>query len=134
MALILIAWFGAIAAFMHKWGKIRILQHSEPRYKHNPKNLDTIKVVKKPTDSVIYKTYTRTMSNNMLAREKKRIERMNTMPNIKIGETCSLSQMMSGVKPKLPLPVIEMEEMSSEAVASGSQEPEVCSLETETET
>ena len=106
VVIIIIAWFCAIALFLHKWGRIRILQPGEPRYKHNPKNLETIKVVKRPTDSVIYRSYPKQLSRTMLAREK-RIERMNTMPNIKLGENTQVSKKD---KFKSSLPVIEMED------------------------
>lgn len=107
VVIVIIAWFCAIALFLHKWGRIRILQPGEPRYKHNPKNLETIKVVKRPTDSIIYKSYPKQLSRTMLAREK-RIERMNTMPNIKLGET---SHCPKKDKFKSSLPVIEMEDL-----------------------
>ncbi len=87
VAFILIAWVCAIIAFLQKWGKIHIVHNQEPlRHTRKYKNLDTIKVVKKPTDSVIFKSYTSQVSKTMRAREK-HIERINTMPNIKIAET-----------------------------------------------
>ena len=119
VALILIAWICAIALFLQKWGRIRIVHNQEPRFKREFKNLDTIKVVKRPTDSVIYRSYPRQVSKTMAAREK-RIERMNTMPNIKIPETIGESQqnsiledhkkMVHRFKTLPTLPVIEMEE------------------------
>ena len=116
VALILLVWIGAIALFLHKWGKIRILQPSEPRYKHNPKNLDTIKVVKRPTDSVIYRSYPRQLSQTMLAREK-RMERMYTMPNIKLSadllQSTSPKDSPKTEKRKFQ-PVIEMEEIGAD--------------------
>ena len=119
VALILIAWICAVALFLQKWGRIRIVHNQEPRFKREFKNLDTIKVVKRPTDSVIYRSYPRQVSKTMAAREK-RIERMNTMPNIKISETIGESQqnsiledhkkMVHRFKTLATLPVIEMEE------------------------
>ena len=123
VALILIAWVCAIALFLQKWGRIRIVHNQEPRFKREFKNLDTIKVVKRPTDSVIYKSYPRQFSKTMAAREK-RIERMNTMPNIKIPESNAQTQqnssssstledhkrMVHRFKTLATLPVIEMEE------------------------
>ena len=70
--------------FLHKWGTLRILQAPEHRYNHSPKNIETIKVVKRQTDSIIYKSYSSQISKTMVARQK-RIERMNTMPNIKLN-------------------------------------------------
>ncbi|ELT89998.1 hypothetical protein CAPTEDRAFT_229283 [Capitella teleta] len=84
VSLIVSAWICAIILFLHKWGKIRIIQPSEPRFEHAPKNLDTIKVVKTPTESVIYRSYSKNFSQAVQTREKRRIERMNTMPNIKV--------------------------------------------------
>ncbi|CAH1774779.1 unnamed protein product [Owenia fusiformis] len=81
IVLILVAWACALALFYHKWKGIRVLQPPNPRYKHSPKNLDTIKVVKRATDSVIYKSYTRQYSKTLLAREK-HIARMSTMPEL----------------------------------------------------
>ena len=123
VALILIAWVCATALFLQKWGRIRIVHNQEPRFKREFKNLDTIKVVKRPTDSVIYKSYPRQFSKTMAAREK-RIERMNTMPNIKIPESNAQTQqnpfssstledhkrMVHRFKTLATLPVIEMEE------------------------
>ena len=119
VALILIAWICAIALFLQKWGRIRIVHNQEPRFKREFKNLDTIKVVKRPTDSVIYRSYPRQVSKTMAAREK-RIERMNTMPNIKIPDTAAEKQqnsilddhkkMVHRFKTLATLPVMEMEE------------------------
>ena len=53
------------------------------RWKHTPKNLETIKIVKRPTDSVIYRNYSQKLTTTMQERERK-IERMSTMPNIKL--------------------------------------------------
>ena len=121
VALILIAWFCAIALFLQKWGRIRIVHNQEPRFKREFKNLDAIKVVKRPTDSVIYRSYPREVSKTMAAREK-RIERMNTMPNIKIpdvggGDDAKTSsvvedhkRMVQRFKTLATLPVIEVDE------------------------
>jgi hypothetical protein len=87
VGLIVTAWICAMALFLHKWGKLRILQSAEPRYNHNPKNIETIKVVKRPTDSVIYRSYPAQLTKTMDAR-RKRLERMNTMPNIKVNISC----------------------------------------------
>lgn len=83
--MVLSAWAAAFFMFLHYWAKIRLTQPGEPRFKHEPKNLDTIKIVKRNTDMIIYKSYTKEISRTMIAREK-RLERMSTMPNIKIGE------------------------------------------------
>ena len=61
--LILAGWVLTLMIFVHKWRHIRILQPREPRFKHKPKNLESIKIVKRPTDSVIYKNYTKQMSD-----------------------------------------------------------------------
>lgn len=81
---VLCAWIFAVVIFIHQWQKIRVLQPSEPRYKHNPKNLEMIKVVKKPKDSVICRTLPRSLSRTMQARQRKQFERMHTMPNISL--------------------------------------------------
>ncbi len=137
VAFVLIAWICAIILFLQKWGKIHIVHNQEPlRHTRKYKNLDTIKVVKKPTDSVIFKSYTSQVSKTMRAREK-HIERINTMPNIKIAETdldkkekgfpdYHTKKMMERVKTlaTLPaLPVIDSAEsnpMSASQVVAGS--------------
>ncbi len=81
---ILVAWFCAIALFLHKWGKLRILQNDQPRFNHSPKNIETIKVVKRATDSVIHRSHSTQYTKTMMAREK-RLARINTMPNIKVN-------------------------------------------------
>ncbi|XP_059142644.1 uncharacterized protein LOC131930251 [Physella acuta] len=78
--IIVIFWLFAVMAFLKKWDSIRIMQPMEPRYKHNPKNLESIKIVKRAQDSVIYKNYSRKMSTTMVAREKRRLQRMHTVP------------------------------------------------------
>lgn len=99
-------WACAMVLFIKQWDNIRILQPQEPRFKHSPKNLDTITIVKKPQDSVIYKNYSRKMSLTMVEREKKLL-RMNTVPIME--NVASLHAMTSFKK---PLPTIEMEEGS----------------------
>jgi hypothetical protein len=89
--------------FVKQWDNIRILQPQETRYKHSPKNLHTIKIVKKPQDSVIYKNYSRKMSLTMVEREKKLL-RMNTVP---IMENVHSLQTINSFK---KLSTIEMEE------------------------
>ena len=42
--LLLTVWAAAVAVFLRKWRSIRILQPGETRFKHAPKNLETIKV------------------------------------------------------------------------------------------
>lgn len=90
MLLLLGVWACAVAYFLYKWRSMRIIQPSETRSKpYCPKNLETIKVVARHRDSVIYKSYSENMSRTMQARQK-RLDRMNTMPNIKLGETIQL--------------------------------------------
>ena len=93
-------WACAMVLFVKQWDNIRILQPQSVRYKHSPKNLDTIRIVKKPQDSVIYKTYSRKMSLTMVEREKK-LMRMNTVPIME-----NIHSLSSFKK----LPTIEMEE------------------------
>ena len=86
VVLILAAWVCAVALFLNKWSKLRITPSVRPyEGQSKPMNIETIKVVKKNTDSVIYRNYTKEISQTMLAREK-RIQRMKTMPNIKVGK------------------------------------------------
>ncbi|KAK3105399.1 hypothetical protein FSP39_024344 [Pinctada imbricata] len=73
----------------------------EPRYKHNPKNLETIKIVKRAQDSVIYKNYSRKLSITIMEREKRRLQRMHTAP------------VLSSL-PAKTLPTIQMEELTTE--------------------
>ena len=80
---ILIAWVCAILMFVHRWHKLRILPPVEAVFKNTPKNMDKITVVKRQTDSVIYRNYSRRMSKTMLAREK-HLARMNTMPELQL--------------------------------------------------
>ncbi|XP_021367924.1 uncharacterized protein LOC110459801, partial [Mizuhopecten yessoensis] len=102
--LILIAiWVVAVVLFFKQWDSIRILQPMEPRYRHSPKNLECIKVVKRSQDSVIYKNYNRKLSVTMVAREKRHLQRMHTAPTL---PTCSL--IMS------TLPTIQMEDVMTE--------------------
>ena len=121
VVLILSAWFGAIALFLNKWGKIRLSTPSEARYKHAPKNIETIKVCKRPTDSVIYKSYPKELSRTMLAREK-RIARMNTMPNIKINANIKPIKPIKPINRFQTMPVIEMEETIQETSLSWQPE------------
>jgi len=45
VVLILAAWAGAVAAFLHKWRRLRIVPPRQLRYKHaTPKNLDAVQV------------------------------------------------------------------------------------------
>lgn len=76
----------------------------EPRFKHSPKNLENIRIVKRPQDSVIYKNYSRKLSLTMVAREKRRLQRMNTVPTM---DQESLSRVIT-------LPTIQMEELKQE--------------------
>ena len=83
---IFVIWALAIAVFLHKWRSIRIVRSPETRFDcYCPKNLETVKVVARHRDSVIYKNYTENMTRTLQARQK-RLDRMNTMPNIKLGE------------------------------------------------
>lgn len=93
--------------FVKQWDNIRILQPQEPRFKHNPKNLETITIVKKPQDSVIYKSYGRKMSLTMVERQKKLL-RMNTVP---IMQNVASLRPVSSVKKQI-MPTIVMEEVS----------------------
>lgn len=96
-------WVCAMVLFIKQWDNIRIIQPQETRYKHSPKNLDTVKIVKKPQDSVIYKNYSRKMSLTMVEREKKLL-RMNTVP---IMENVASLQTLNAFK---KLSTIEMED------------------------
>ncbi len=89
--------------------------------------------MKRPTDSVIYKAYPPQYSKTKLAREKRMIERMNTMPNIKIsinGESSSSpvdnvanhKRMVERFKTLATLPVKEMEEWTEEISSQGKTE------------
>ena len=80
--IVVIVWLVAVVLFYRQWDSIRILQPVEPRYKHNPKNLETIRIVKRAQDSVIYKSYSRKLSITMLEREKRRLQRMHTAPTL----------------------------------------------------
>ncbi|XP_013385249.1 uncharacterized protein LOC106155120 [Lingula anatina] len=88
ICMILLAWGVSISIFICKWSNLRVLPAREHRYKHSPKNLENVKVVKRANDSVIYKSYSRQMSFTMIEREK-RFERMHTlasMPAVTIEE------------------------------------------------
>ncbi|KAK3775275.1 hypothetical protein RRG08_044951 [Elysia crispata] len=104
ISIIVIFWLVAVMAFLKKWDSIRIMQPMEHRYKHSPKNLENIKIVKRPQDSVIYKNYSRKMSTTMVARENRRLQRMHTMP-------CMAGLPTLGLEKHTPtLPTIHMEE------------------------
>ncbi|CAG5136218.1 unnamed protein product [Candidula unifasciata] len=104
VTIIVIFWLVAFMAFLKKWDSIRIMQPNEPRYKHSPKNLENIKIVKRPQDSIIYKNYSRKMSTTMVAREKRRLQRMHTVPCM--GTLSAF--------PLPLLPIIHMEEVTTE--------------------
>jgi len=55
VVLILAAWAGAVAAFLHKWRRLRIVPPRQLRYKHAmPKNLDAVQVATRhPPQSTI---------------------------------------------------------------------------------
>lgn len=95
-------WIVAMVFFYKQWDSIRILQPIEPRYKHTPKNLESIRIVKRPQDSVIYKNYSRKLSITMDEREKRRLQRMNTEPVLP-----SVSRLSA-------LPTVHMEEATTE--------------------
>ena len=102
---IIIAWIIAVMMFLHRWHKLRILPPADAAFKNPPKNMDKITVVKRPTDSVIYRNYPRRMSETIIAREK-HLARMNTMPELMIN---------SGPKEKKlgrlkTVPIIEMDD------------------------
>ncbi|XP_074655229.1 uncharacterized protein LOC141908870 [Tubulanus polymorphus] len=102
--IIVVIWCVAVTIFLQKWGSIRIVQPREPRYSFKPKNLETIRVCKRPTDSVIYKTYSRQLSFTMEKREQK-LERMNTLRSIEalqIEEEKKAAK-QSGARPKRDL-------------------------------
>lgn len=83
VSFILVTWFIVIGVFINKWQHLRIVEPREYRFQHKPKNLDSIKIVKRPSDSVIYRAYPVAMTKTMAAREK-RLGRMHTMPAIKV--------------------------------------------------
>ena len=100
--IVVAVWIVAMVLFYKQWDSIRILQPMEPRYKHNPKNLESIRIVKRPQDSVIYKNYSRKLSITMDEREKRRLQRMNTEP------------VLPSVARLSALPTIHMEEATTE--------------------
>ena len=86
LAVIIGLWLSAIAVFLHRWKSIRIVRAPETRMaSYRPKNLEAIKIVAKHRDSVIYKNLPENMSRTLAARQK-RLSRMSTVPNIKLGE------------------------------------------------
>lgn len=100
--IVVAVWIVAMVFFYKQWDSIRILQPIEPRYKHTPKNLESIRIVKRPQDSVIYKNYSRKLSITMDEREKRRLQRMNTEPVLP-----SVSRLSA-------LPTVHMEEATTE--------------------
>jgi hypothetical protein len=73
ISIVIIVWVIAVFVFLKQWNSIRILEPIEPRFKHAPKNLENIRIVKRTQDSVIYKGYSRKLSITMVEREKKTI-------------------------------------------------------------
>lgn len=104
VSIIVIIWVIAVFVFLKQWNSIRILEPIEPRYKHAPKNLETIRIVKRTQDSVIYKGYSRKLSITMVEREKRRLQRMNTAPVLPVTGRMTLNT----------LPTIHMEDMTTE--------------------
>ncbi|XP_062592836.1 uncharacterized protein LOC134254329 [Saccostrea cucullata] len=100
--IVVAVWIVAMVLCYKQWDSIRILQPIEPRYKHSPKNLESIRIVKRPQDSVIYKNYSRKLSITMDEREKRRLQRMNTEP------------VLPSVSRFSALPTIHMEEATTE--------------------
>lgn len=98
--IIVVIWMIAVVIFVKQWDSIRLLPPAEPRFKHSPKNLDTIKIVKRPQDSVIHKHPNRKLSIVMVERQKRLLQRTNTAP---VLSTNSLLVHMN------TLPTIEME-------------------------
>ncbi|XP_052081478.1 uncharacterized protein LOC127719414 [Mytilus californianus] len=104
IAIVVVVWVIAVIVFLKQWNSIRILEPVEPRYKHAPKNLENIRVVKRTQDSVIYKGYSRKLSITMVEREKRRLQRMNTAPVLPVTGRMTLNT----------LPTIQMEDMTTE--------------------
>ena len=120
IVLALVAWISAIVLFLYKWGKIRISHPTEPRFKHKPKNLDSIKVVDRPSDGVIYKSYSNQISKTMQAREEKRLQRMSTMPELRaiIPEETKKVPTLSKI---CTSPILEMDRTQSSDLALNKQ-------------
>ena len=76
-------WVFAICLFVRQWHRLRLIKPRNHGLKQKPKNLDSVKVVKRCSDSVIYSSYPLAMTRTMAAREK-RLARMQTMPAIKV--------------------------------------------------
>ncbi len=89
--IILTAWVCAIVVFLNRWSKMRIAPSGASYTAKKPMNIETITVVKNNSDSVIHRNYTKEYNTTMLAREK-RIQRMHTMPNIKVGKDLEKEQ------------------------------------------
>lgn len=104
IAIVVVVWVIAVIVFLKQWNSIRILEPVEPRYKHAPKNLENIRIVKRTQDSVIYKGYSRKLSVTMVEREKRRLQRMNTAPVLPVTGRMILNT----------LPTIQMEDMTTE--------------------
>ena len=104
ISIVIIVWVIAVFVFLKQWNSIRILEPIEPRFKHAPKNLENIRIVKRTQDSVIYKGYSRKLSITMVEREKRRLQRMNTAPVLPVTGRMTLNT----------LPTIHMEDMTTE--------------------
>ena len=76
-------WIFAICLFIRQWYRLRLIKPRNHGMRQKPKNLDSVKIVKRCSDSVIYNSYPLAMTRTMAAREK-RLERMHTMPAIKV--------------------------------------------------
>ena len=90
LALILCLWAFAVFLFLRKWASIRITHTVEARFRHTFKNLDTVRVVKRVQDSVIYKNYNRKISMTMVAREERRLQRMHSVPVMRTLPTIAM--------------------------------------------
>ena len=81
-----VVWICSAVHFFFKWHKLRLIEPREHTLKQKPKNLDSVKIVKRSSDSVIYHNYPIAMERTMALREK-RLARMQTMPAIKLDPT-----------------------------------------------
>ena len=106
---ILAAWFFAIGLFVRNWATMRIMQPRDYDFKQQPKNLETVKVVKHQTESVIYRNFSAERKKNMQAREK-RLQRMHTMPNIKVVGLPLQNTIKLPARPLASSPIKELDE------------------------
>ena len=74
---IILGWLSAVIVFLHKWRHLRMLPPRDQTFQQQkPKNLENIRIVEHPDDTVIYGNYSKPVTAAMNAR----LDRLSKMP------------------------------------------------------